>query len=141
MVRCLSEIANSDKDCFHLSKLSSSMISSMMNSVSEHVNKSYNSFIHRYSLSLGSISQTLLSYLIQLLVWYFLFHERLGKMMMMSKCCTTFFLSSLNKINFSGTSMASEYSCMQIVTIVCHFYLFSILTGILNTSLLTRTKS
>ena len=59
---------NSNKDCLHLSMLSSAVTSSIIDSVSERVNNNKNFFVPWYSLSFGSISQTLQSCVIQYLV-------------------------------------------------------------------------
>ena len=62
--RCLPEIANSNRGCLFLSRLSLAMISSIINSTSRNHNNSDNFLIHWQRLSLGSTSQTLSSFLI-----------------------------------------------------------------------------
>ena len=49
-------------------------------------------------------------------------------------------LYRLKQDDFTATLGADEYSCMRILDMVCHFYLFSIPTNILNTFFLPRTK-
>ena len=81
--------------------------------------KSENFSTHWSKRSFGLISQTLSSYLIQPLV-YVLFHW------------------SIEQIITMYTKMLR---CMQILDIVCHVYLFSIPTSMVNTFFLHYTKS
>ena len=88
-------------NAFFLSRSSSAMILSIINSVSERANNCYNFSIHWYSLSLRTISQTLSSFLIQSLEWYVLFHGSVGQMMIIGQnVCCILFQSSLKQVEF-----------------------------------------
>ena len=62
VVSCLPDIDDSNRICLRLSRLSSVLRSSMMNSVSEPANNSKNFSIYWYSFYFGSISTNVVNY-------------------------------------------------------------------------------
>ena len=80
-----------------LSRLSSAMILSIINSVCKFANNCHNFSIHWYSLCFGSTKRTLSLFLIHSLVWYVLFHWIVGQMIMIDSKCLLYSFSIKSK--------------------------------------------
>ena len=108
------------------------MISSLINSVYEHAKNCNNFSIHWCSLPLGSISQTLSSFLIHSLAWYVLFHRSVGKMMIMWSKCLLYSFSIKSKTRWVlsqpvGSINMAVWGSLSAVYSLSFFFIWSVI--------------
>ena len=148
-------MANFNKSCLLLSRLSSGMISSIINNVSLCTNNSHNFSIQLYSrfkgttlshricqqmVSLGFISKALSSFLIQSLEWYVLFHWSVGQIMIMqSKWLLYSFSINLKTRWVFPFCLTNEYACVRLFDIVVR-HLFCLMSIDSSSPNLVNTK-
>ena len=125
-------MANSNRNCLLLSRLLSAIISSITKSVSECTNSCDNFLIHWKSLSLGSASHNLPSFLIHSLAWYVLFHRSVGKMMIMWSKCLLYSFSIKSKTRWVlpqpvGSINMAVWGSLSAVYSLSFFFIWSVI--------------